>query len=388
MSSDTLATRKKRPAPDSPAAPEGDHRKRRRNRTTQSCLNCHTSKRMCDRKRPACARCTQLGLTGLCVYEVDDPNQRSDTQDESARLLKRVAELEGVIRELKNKPHPRWVQGTNGPTTDLEKWTTRTHPQAASEGGQDQANSNAPSPPSSLSEKSELSSPRTRAPLLANGYLPTISLNTGNRRSSRTALSSPQSTPSPTLITPTDEFARSHISVAVSPDVSQEYDLSSMFLTYPEFMGCEAGSFGTLNKESEPCFLKPNMGHCGCPHEAPSYNVLLELSLRLRRAADVLSRSASHQLGHRCSLHQRIAELDVLTTNALGSVSTLPEDLPAAMISRSDGTQSLGNSVQLHSSQSFAHPCRTTISPESLQSLRSPPSCEDPFMTWEPPRRP
>jgi hypothetical protein len=71
----------------------------------------------CDRKRPACARCTQLGLvrmfrsgaksiyrsftkTGLCVYEVDDPSQRTDTQDESSRLLKRVAELEGVIREV------------------------------------------------------------------------------------------------------------------------------------------------------------------------------------------------------------------------------------------------------------------------------------------------
>ncbi len=55
----------------------------RRNRTTQSCLNCHTSKRMvsgtylawrttncshlyqCDRKRPACARCTQLGLVSV-----------------------------------------------------------------------------------------------------------------------------------------------------------------------------------------------------------------------------------------------------------------------------------------------------------------------------------
>ena len=55
-----------------------DHRRRRRNRTTQSCLNCHTSKRkvrprappplpvphsviQCDRKRP-CQRCIQLGL--------------------------------------------------------------------------------------------------------------------------------------------------------------------------------------------------------------------------------------------------------------------------------------------------------------------------------------
>ncbi|KAG6888242.1 hypothetical protein C0995_009555 [Termitomyces sp. Mi166 len=63
---------------------EGDHRKRRRNRTTQSCLNCHNSKRM----------------TGLCVYEIDDPSQRSDSQDEIACLLKRIAELEGVIREV------------------------------------------------------------------------------------------------------------------------------------------------------------------------------------------------------------------------------------------------------------------------------------------------
>ena len=86
------------------------YRKRRRNRTTQSCLNCHTSKRkvsspihlskrnlihhnQCDRKRP-CQRCIQLGLvsfcslqalpithhrfikTGLCVYEIDDPALR------------------------------------------------------------------------------------------------------------------------------------------------------------------------------------------------------------------------------------------------------------------------------------------------------------------------
>ncbi|ETW80743.1 hypothetical protein HETIRDRAFT_248192, partial [Heterobasidion irregulare TC 32-1] len=76
-----------------------DHRKRRRNRTTQSCVQCHHSKRMCDRKRP-CGRCTQLGLTGLCVYEVDDPSQVNETADDKARLQKRVAELESVIREV------------------------------------------------------------------------------------------------------------------------------------------------------------------------------------------------------------------------------------------------------------------------------------------------
>ncbi|KZS98311.1 hypothetical protein SISNIDRAFT_138357 [Sistotremastrum niveocremeum HHB9708] len=40
---------------------EMDHRKRRRNRLSVSCVNCHQSKRMCDRKRP-CSRCVQLGL--------------------------------------------------------------------------------------------------------------------------------------------------------------------------------------------------------------------------------------------------------------------------------------------------------------------------------------
>ncbi|KZV90000.1 hypothetical protein EXIGLDRAFT_617542, partial [Exidia glandulosa HHB12029] len=78
-----------------------DHRKKRRNRTTHSCINCHTTKRKCDRKRP-CSRCTQLGLTGLCVYEVDDPNVADDPNvDEMTRARKRIAELEGVIRELK-----------------------------------------------------------------------------------------------------------------------------------------------------------------------------------------------------------------------------------------------------------------------------------------------
>ncbi|KAJ7754588.1 hypothetical protein B0H16DRAFT_1542875 [Mycena metata] len=90
---------------ESPA--EGDHRKRRRNRTTQACVNCHNTKRMCDRKRP-CSRCSQLGLTGNCVYEVDDPS-RQGKQDEETRMKSRIAELEGVIRELKNKPHPRWI---------------------------------------------------------------------------------------------------------------------------------------------------------------------------------------------------------------------------------------------------------------------------------------
>ncbi|TFY68998.1 hypothetical protein EVJ58_g664 [Rhodofomes roseus] len=121
---------------------EVDHRKRRRNRTTQSCLNCHTSKRKCDRKRP-CQRCIQLGLvnhyacvevslakknhqTGLCVYEVDDPALRDDPNiDETTRLRNRIAELESLVRELRGKPHPRWAEPNYCDGDANEKWHSR-----------------------------------------------------------------------------------------------------------------------------------------------------------------------------------------------------------------------------------------------------------------------
>ncbi|TFK52385.1 hypothetical protein OE88DRAFT_1657625 [Heliocybe sulcata] len=104
---------------------EVDHRKRRRNRATQSCLNCHTSKRKCDRKRP-CQRCIQLGLTGLCVYEIDDPALRDDPSvDESTRLRNRIAELESLVRELRGKPHPRWADANFRDGDPSEKWHSR-----------------------------------------------------------------------------------------------------------------------------------------------------------------------------------------------------------------------------------------------------------------------
>ncbi|KZS93363.1 hypothetical protein SISNIDRAFT_466132 [Sistotremastrum niveocremeum HHB9708] len=95
-----------------------DHRKRKRNRTSKSCINCRMSKRMCDRQRPACRRCVQLGISGLCAFEVDDSSPTSsDAQEENQRLRRRIAELERVIRELQKKPHPRWA--SSGLPTDL-----------------------------------------------------------------------------------------------------------------------------------------------------------------------------------------------------------------------------------------------------------------------------
>nr|XP_019011068.1 uncharacterized protein I206_04376 [Kwoniella pini CBS 10737]OCF49849.1 hypothetical protein I206_04376 [Kwoniella pini CBS 10737] len=84
-----------------------DHRKRKRNRTIRSCVPCHNHKRRCDRKRP-CSRCTSLGLTGTCVYEIDEQRNMNDPDViESERLRRRIAELEQVVRELRQKPAAR-----------------------------------------------------------------------------------------------------------------------------------------------------------------------------------------------------------------------------------------------------------------------------------------
>ncbi|KAL0956556.1 hypothetical protein HGRIS_002693 [Hohenbuehelia grisea] len=387
MSPEIVAARKKR-ATESNPAPDGDHRKRRRNRTTQSCLNCHTSKRMCDRKRPACARCTQLGLTGLCVYEVDDPSQRSDSQDESARLLKRVAELEGVIRELKNKPHPRWVQSGCAPGEEFDRWHTRASARLNSSDGS--SSSNAPSPPSSSS---------------SDGGDPSQSIPNHNiypmSQDGSSSYYSPGSTPSPSTMTPTEEFSRPLVGIA-GQDVHPDFDLTSMFLSYPGLTGCEDGIYGSLSKDGssdESCFIKQQTGHCGCLHESANYNVVLELSLRLRKAADVLARSASHRMGSNCLLYQRISELDTFATNTLGNIASPPEELQSPLPSH-EGARPDALATGVMQANSVFNPCHnlspSTISPHSLHSLRSwdlmpavsdSPPCDDSFMSWEPPRR-
>ncbi|TYJ55982.1 hypothetical protein B9479_003367 [Cryptococcus floricola] len=84
-----------------------DHRKRKRNRVIRSCVQCHSHKRKCDRKRP-CGRCIALGLTGNCVYEIDEQRDPNDPEvAESDRLRRRVAELEQVVRDLRQKPSAR-----------------------------------------------------------------------------------------------------------------------------------------------------------------------------------------------------------------------------------------------------------------------------------------
>ncbi|KAJ6534639.1 hypothetical protein DFH09DRAFT_119306 [Mycena vulgaris] len=237
-----------------PAADGGDHRKRRRNRTTQSCLNCHTTKRMCDRKRP-CSRCSQLGITGNCVYEVDDPS-RQGKQDEGTRLINRIAELEGVVRELKNKPHPRWLAEQVRPPSGSPE--------------------SRPSPPSS-GGPSTPNGPGWAFPSSAPGF----------------------------------PFPPQASSRAPSYDSDTLDSLFSAYAGLTDHMHIRRG------------------GSCGCLNEAACYNVVLELSLRLRKAADVLAKSPSHSMSSGCALHAQISELDALVKSVvtLSASSMLEADV-------------------------------------------------------------
>lgn len=54
--------------------------------------------------------------------------------------------------------------------------------------------------------------------------------------------------------------------------------------------------------------------HCGCLEDPASYHTILELSLRLRRASDILNRFSKHGNGVSCAINQSITDLDRFTS--------------------------------------------------------------------------
>ena len=68
-----------------------------------------------------------------------------------------------------------------------------------------------------------------------------------------------------------------------------------------------------LSSTAETCAIHGEE-HCGCLHDHASYNTVLELSLRLRRATDILSRFAKHGTRSECKIHKSISDLDRFTT--------------------------------------------------------------------------
>ncbi|KAH8988023.1 hypothetical protein EDB92DRAFT_1065394 [Lactarius akahatsu] len=315
-----------------------DHRKRRRNRTTQSCLNCHTSKRMCDRKRP-CGRCIQLGITGLCVYEVDDPSQRTEAADDKTRLQMRVAELEGVIRELKNKPHPRRAQSSSNTCQDQAAHSlaasasspcAEKHTSKASQG--EKSGVVPPSPPPNLDismvskeRGSRLASleefPGTRLQTFMGPF------SAASSSSSDSPLATPdiddagiQSLSAFSPTSPGDDAIASLLSYFTDGDLQSDSPFAELFDNTLRDMSCsEATPDACLSQHSGQ---QTPLSECGCLSEVANYQAVLELSLRLRCAAEALNRHPQHSNSSMCLLKQRITELDVFTSNTLGNVDT------------------------------------------------------------------
>lgn len=248
---------------------------------------------------------------------------RADTSDEKTRLQKRVAELESVIREvsalggrptqkliidsllqLKNKPHPRWVQtaavdvdgrGRPVPKPSSAASSSRCASEEADPSGSTGVHLHLPVPSLSIRDHASLS------PSSASSSSGSSGLNTPLSAAS----------PSPALLTPVDDGS---------------YDLSSILSTcYPGGAGLEGAFDGLFDglirtdslgmSNADACAAHPDSVHCGCLGDAGSYNVVLELSLRLRRAAESLAHYTKHHApSTNCQMHQRIADLDRYTT--------------------------------------------------------------------------
>lgn len=276
--------------------------------------------------------------TGLCVYEVDDPSQRTEANDETARLTNRVAELEGVIREvvylpelpatfahlsfppqMKNKPNPRWYQPSGSPQSDVtpDNWAQPSNQQPLpTESG---SRSNSPSSTGASDRDFSEQSLHTRSPDLtrpsinkgANAY-PTIALTVEPPPPGHASFApSPQSTPSPLVSATFDERSQGPVSAVQQ----QEFDVAAMLLYSPSFSspGVQEDYSG-VTKDPMTIYSnqpQPEEVYCGCADEGATYNVLLELSLRLRKAAGTMARSPGHQCsGTCCALYRQVSELD------------------------------------------------------------------------------
>lgn len=113
-------------SPHPSTGPNRNFRSKKRNRVMQSCVACHSQKRKCDRKRP-CTRCTEHGIAGQCVYQLEDPAVREGPeQDELLRLRGRVRELEHTVRVLMQKPLSRRAAAALEAETDAILGTTST----------------------------------------------------------------------------------------------------------------------------------------------------------------------------------------------------------------------------------------------------------------------
>ncbi|KAI0335725.1 hypothetical protein GY45DRAFT_1239785 [Cubamyces sp. BRFM 1775] len=337
------------------AGMEVDHRKRRRNRTTQSCLNCHTSKRKCDRKRP-CQRCIQLGLTGLCVYEVDDPALRDDPNvDENTRLRNRIAELESLVRELRGKPHPKWAEPNFCDGDMTEKWHSRSSrrlqyqklPRDRHDDGGGQMQGGHPRMPPAIKTEADPSQHQlyrfTPSP-------PSSAVDNASTQSYNLYRAQDGQQHGHAVYSPTDDS-----SCYSSPS-------SASVMTYND---SRHGPNAVANGDQyyhEQQYVQPS---CTCVTNPAAGNALIGLTNQLQNTLALLRQLPEHAPRHSCVILRRVTELnDIMHGNHSGSMSgassyeglsTTPEtELSMSPISTS--SQSSVSAPSLHEQWSNAMP--------------------------------
>jgi hypothetical protein len=244
---------------------------------------------------------------------IDDFCDRTNDEGDIPRLQRRIGELESVIREvrqqytlrtsklitsekLKNKPHPRWASSLERNTADMSDADSQMIPRKSGNGRP------------TVSEHSNISFPPIRT-TFPPSPTPTVGSTTGSN--------------SPSICnTPPTGLSGGN---GMRHGLDQEL-LAILGALNQAPIGDQSSSLTHPTKSNVcrgPHGAQLDMCVCPCIMEPPSYHALLELSLRLRRAADIISLSAHHLGGTSCFLLQRIIEVDTLIRSVARQMSAM-----------------------------------------------------------------
>ncbi|KAG8935754.1 hypothetical protein FRC03_006438 [Tulasnella sp. 419] len=310
-------------------------RTKKRNRVMQSCVACHSQKRKCDRKRP-CTRCTEHGIAGQCVYQLEDPVLREGPeQDELLRLRGRVADLEHTVRVLMQKPLSKRAAAALEAETDAILGTTSTRKRKVDKDAtQDRAtkviktgtkshdqedlaewlpvsDAALPSPVDSTSAFS----PYATTPA-DSFYLPSYTFGDG--------ITPPCDVPTPpysTFPTPSSD-ADSPFRYTMESFGRRYSDGGTLANMLSHGMSVQSPAFSAASPASPaPAMSMHNHSsastnlNCGCGSNPIGSEVLQGMETNIDVAIDVLKALPDHQHGNHCNLLERLVEaLDMIRT--------------------------------------------------------------------------
>jgi hypothetical protein len=205
--------------------------------------------------------------------------------------------------QLKNKPHPRWANSTCDPTLEQDKW----HSRAKS---------------SSVMSDSDSDSPRGECMELCS-YPSVAATPSEATQATDSSYFYPSSTPSPPSSSTftMDDAPHSTAAGPTHASASLDFDLSA-FLSAPSEPAVLQSMMASFNSRDHYTHPSPvhspsddhhhTAGHCGCLASSPEYTAMLELSLRLRKAAETLRHR--HRSNSGCQLLERLVTWDLQTS--------------------------------------------------------------------------